>query len=104
MCLGGDIEIGPFENRLRAIRVAALTSPTRAFIFNLQSVDHLLHSPFLIAADGVGQFYWTLKYIGAGKARVASVLNGEMSPDSFVPAMATKINEAEWRLREFLAT
>jgi hypothetical protein len=102
--VGWDVELGVYENRLRSVRAAALAAPTRAFLFNLRSIDNLLLSPFLIAADGVRQFYWTLKYVGAGNKRIVSVLKGEMPAADLKSGPDTKISEAEVSLREFLAT
>jgi hypothetical protein len=102
--MGWDVDVGICENRLRSVRAAALVAPARAFAFNLRNVDNLLLSPFLIAADGVQQFYWTLKYIGAGNMRLISALKGDLPPEALVPDQTARIIEANSSIREFLAT
>jgi hypothetical protein len=58
--LGWDVSFEKWQERLHAIRMGTLIKPVNAFAFNLKSIDNLLLSPFLIAADGVHLFYWTL--------------------------------------------
>ena len=74
-----DVKI--YVDRLRSVRAAALAAPARAFLFNLSSIDNLISSPFLIAADGVQLFYWTVKYTGAFNKRIVSVLKGGLPQD-----------------------
>lgn len=101
---GWDVDAKIHENRLRPLRAAALAAPARAFMFNLRNVDNLLLSPFLIAADGVQQFYWTLKYIRAGNLRLISALKGDMPPEAVATDQTARIIEANSSIREFLAT
>lgn len=101
---GWDVDASIHENRLRSLGAAALAAPARAFVFNLRNVDNLLLSPFLIAADGVQQFYWTLKYIRAGNMRLVSALKGDIPPEAVAADQTARIIEANSSLREFLAT
>jgi hypothetical protein len=100
--MGWDADLKTVENRLRSVKAAALAAPARAFLFNLRAVDNLLLSPFLIAADGVQLFYWTLKYVRAGNMRLISVLNGGMPPEAFASDRAGQITEANSYMRERL--
>lgn len=100
---GWEAETKTHKKQLRTLRTPALVPPARAFVFNLRSIDNLLLSPFLIAADGVQQFYWTLKYIRAGNMDLISVLKGDMPPED-VRDRDAKIIDANASVGEFLAT
>ena len=39
-----------------------VTDPATAFLSNIESVDALRMLPFIVAAEGVRLFYWSLKY------------------------------------------
>jgi hypothetical protein len=102
--MGWGVDVKIYENRLLSLRAASLVFPARAFVFNLRNVQNLLHSPFLIAADGVQQFYWTLKYLNAGSMRLVAALKGDTPPETAATQRTARIIEANSSMREFLST
>ena len=105
LLLEWDIDRRLVEKQVRKTKAAVLVRPAGAFLANLQNIDNLLLSPFVVAADGVHQFYWAMEYVGAYAKQLASMLKGE-APVELVESRGQKdrILEANGSFRELLST
>ncbi len=103
--LDWGFDVSSLRECVTSIRSTVLLPAASAFATNFENIDSLQMMPFMIAADGIKRFYFTLKYVRTGIDQVVSALKGGQVPSALSVDLAdtkARIREADKLFRSFL--